>query len=290
MQDKLNSESWIFYPKKILNIKEHIEQIGTPLEDLKVKIKFGIKTGYNKAFIINEKIKNKLIKKDQKSKEIIKPILRGRDINRYHISFKNLYLILSKSGVRIDKEYPEIYKHLKKFEDKLKKRWDKGKYWFNLRECSYYEEFEKPKIVWQEIVRDPNFAYDKSGFYCEATTFIMIGKNLRYIIGILNSKPGAFFFKNFYAGGGLGGSGYRYKKAFLKQLPIPKIISKNKNIKNEIEKNVENIIDITKDNDYSKNEEKQKKVKKIQEKIDRIIYELYDLSKEEIKIIEESFK
>ncbi|MFQ3574493.1 MAG: TaqI-like C-terminal specificity domain-containing protein, partial [Thermodesulfovibrionales bacterium] len=77
--------------------------------------------------------------------------------------------------------------------------------------------------MWQEIVRKPSFAYDINKVYCEATSFLMTGKYLKYLIAILNSKPVTFFFKQFYAGGGLGEEGYRYKKAFLEQLPITKI-------------------------------------------------------------------
>lgn len=222
-QISLSKNVWSFYPSEIFEIKKWIEKVGKPLKNLDVKIKFGIKTGFNKAFIIDEKMKNELIKKDPKSAEIIVPVLRGRDISRYYIDYRHLYLILSKSGVRIDKEYPAIFEHLKQYEKQLKGRWDRGKYWFNLRECAYYNEFEKPKIIWQEIVREPSFAYDSGKIYCEATSFLMTGKDLKYLLLLLNSNPVGIFFRMFYAGGGLGEEGYRYKKAYLEKLPLPKI-------------------------------------------------------------------
>lgn len=114
----------------------------------------------------------------------------------------------------------------------------------------------------------------------------MTGKNLKYLLGILNSKPAFFFFKQFYAGGGLGEEGYRYKKAFLKQLPIPPITPQNQAIVNQIEDLVDKILSITQLEDYHSNQEKQKKVKELEKEIDKLVYKLYDLTEEEVKIIE----
>ncbi|MCX8029927.1 MAG: hypothetical protein N2712_08040, partial [Brevinematales bacterium] len=191
--------------------------------------------------------------------------------------------------------FPAIYNHLISFanlktEETRRKglfdRDDQGDYWWELRDCDYYHEFEKEKIVWQEIVREPSFAYDNSGIYCEATSFIMVGNNLKYILGVLNSKPGSFFFKEFYAGGGLGKEGFRYKKAFLEQLPLPSITSQNRHIVQKIESLVSQILSITQSDDYLSNPKKQKKVKELENEIDQLVYKLYGLTEEEIKIIE----
>lgn len=89
-----------------------------------------------------------------------------------------------------------------------------------------WEDFSKPKIMYSEIVSEPQFFIDNTGqFYPEATSFILVGKHLEYIWGILNSNIYAFFFKKFYAGGGLGETGYRYKKQFILKLPVPKLIN-----------------------------------------------------------------
>ena len=215
-------------------IKAKIEAIGTPLKDWDIQINYGIKTGFNDAFIIDGKKRAELIAQDPKSEEIIRPILRGRDIKRYGYEFADLYLINTHNGVkekgikRIDiDDYPAVKTHLDSFYKQLEKRQDKGDTPYNLRNCAYIEDFYKQKIMYSEIVKEPQFYLDNEGeFFAEATTFIMTGSNLDYLYNLLHSKIITYFFKTFYAGGGLGVDGYRYKKAFLERLPIPKIKSK----------------------------------------------------------------
>jgi len=214
-----NSEVWSLYRSEILEIKEWIERVGKPLKELDVKIKFGIKTGFNKAFIIDEKTRNKLIKRDPRSKEILVPILRGRDIYRYYIKWPRLYLILSKSGVRIDKKYPAVFEYLKQYEVQLKKRWDKGKYWFNLRECAYYEDFEKPKIIWQEISEKGSYYWDEEGFFVTNTAYIMTNAP-KYFVLILNSKLMDFYFEKIAYS--LSEKGLRHIYQFVELQPIRK--------------------------------------------------------------------
>jgi len=152
--------------------------------------------------------------------------------------------------------------------------------------ADYYPEFEKEKVVWQEIVREPSFAYDENGMYIEATGFIMTGQDLKYLLGLLNSRPVSYLFKKFYSGGGLGEEGYRYKKEFLQRLPIPPINNQNKSLVDQIVKNVNQILSLTQSPDYETSKEKQAKVKEFEKEIDRLVYELYGLTEEEIKLIE----
>lgn len=300
-QSELDINCFTFADETIMNLKAKIERIGKPLKDWDIRICFGIKTGFNEAFIIDTATKEKLCKEDPKSIEILKPILRGRDIQRYSYKWAGLWLIKIESGwtnqnrnkkvpeVFFKESYPAVYKYLKTFGNTkgkgkgLYNRDDQGDYWWELRDCDYYDEFEKEKIVWQEIVREPSFAYDTKNFYCEATTFLMTGKNLKYLIGILNSKPATFFFKQFYAGGGLGESGYRYKKVFLERLPIPKISELGQKPFIDL---VDKIIAITKGDDYLENLTKQAKVREYENEINQLIYKLYGLTPEEIKIVE----
>ncbi|WP_232013450.1 TaqI-like C-terminal specificity domain-containing protein [Weeksella virosa] len=151
-------------------------------------------------------------------------------------------------------DYPSIKKHLDQYYPQLEKRADKGDTPYNLRNCAYMEDFYKQKIMYSEIVREPQFYLDKTGeFYPEATTFIMTGEYLEYLYHLLHSKTATYFFKTFYAGGGLGETGYRYKKAFLENLPVPKPNGK---------------INFNKIN------------------IDEEVYKLYQLTNEEIAFIE----
>jgi len=152
--------------------------------------------------------------------------------------------------------------------------------WFETQDqIAYYKEFEKDKILYSEIVREPRFYFDNSRkFYTEATAFIMTGDNIKYICGLLNSTPGAYFFKNFYAGGGLGENGYRYKKKFLEDLPIPKISNKNKLIIDQIERLVGQIIKI-------KSENKNLKTEELEDEVDQLVCKLYDLNEKEKALI-----
>ena len=217
-------------------IKAKIEAIGTPLKDWDIQINYGIKTGFNDAFIIDGKKRAELIAQDPKSEKIIRPILRGRDIKRYGYEFADLYIITTFPSLKIDIEsYPAVKQHLLSFGyDRLKQTGDKGarkktnNKWFETQDSiSYWEDFYKQKIMYSEIVKEPQFYLDNKGeFFAEATSFIMTGSNLDYLYNLLHSKIITYFFKTFYAGGGLGVDGYRYKKAFLERLPIPQIKSK----------------------------------------------------------------
>ncbi len=148
---QLSADGWSLANADITQIIDKMRQAGTPLKTyIHGKTFFGIKTGFNKAFIVDREIRDKLIAQDPKSNEIIKPLLAGRDIQRYSIKFKERFLIWTYIGIQID-EYPVIYDYLKQFKSKLEKRWDKGNFWWELRACGYYEQFEKPKIIYPDI-------------------------------------------------------------------------------------------------------------------------------------------
>ena len=185
-----------------------------------------------------------------------------------------MWLINTHNGVKdkgirpIDiNDYPAVKEHLDNYYPQLEKRQDKGDTPYNLRNCAYIDDFYKPKIVYSEIVREPQFYLDNTGrFFPEATTFLLIGDSLEYLYILLHSQPLTYFFKTFYAGGGLGESGYRYKKAFLEKLPIPKFT--NTSIQNELIKLINEKPNLKNDN------------------INKLIYQLYGLNKIEILKIE----
>ena len=249
-----NSESWVILSEIEQRIKAKIEAVGTPLRDWDIQINYGIKTGFNEAFIINGEKRKELIAQDPKSAEIIRPILRGRDIKRYGYEFADLYIITTFPSLKIDIEsYPAIKQYLMSFGyDRLKQTGEKGarkktnNKWFETQDSiGYWEDFSKQKIMYSEIVREPQFYLDNKGeFFAEATSFIMTGSNLEYLYHLLHSKTITYFFKTFYAGGGLGGDGYRYKKVFLEKLPVPKDIIDINN-ENNIEKVVSQLYKLT---------------------------------------------
>ena len=235
--DFFGGDSWVILSPIEQSIKRKIEVVGTPLKDWDISIYRGVLTGCNDAFIISTEKRNEILanctseEERKRTDELIRPILRGRDIKRYGYEWANLWLINTHNGVKgripriMIEDYPAIKAHLDKYWDKIKDRADQGDTPYNLRNCAYLEDFNKPKIMYSEIVHSPQFYLDEKGeFVPEATTFIITGSNLRYLYNIFHSKTFTYFFKRFYAGGGLGEEGYRYKKAFFERLPIPKMV------------------------------------------------------------------
>ncbi|EPI8264018.1 DUF7149 domain-containing protein [Campylobacter coli] len=296
-QNSLSKESFTFSDENTSALKAKIERIGTPLKEWQgLNIYRGILTGYNEAFIITTEKRNEILAncKDEAEKErtakLIRKMLRGRDIKRYSYEWAGLWVINTHNGyknqngekveaINID-HYPSLKKHFDEFYPQLEKRADKGLTPYNLRNCAYIEEFEREKIVYSEIVRKPQFYLDtKLNFYAEATSFILTGENLKYLIAFLNNDFVAFIFKTFYAGGNLGENGFRYKKAFLEKLPIPKINSKNQKLANELVNLVDEIL-------KAKEQDKNVNTQELENKINSLVYKLYNLTEEEIKIIE----
>jgi hypothetical protein len=235
------SESWVILSSIEKSIKNKIERIGTPLKQWDISINYGIKTGYNEAFIISGKTREELIKQDARSEEIIRPILRGRDVKRYGYDFADQWLISTHNGIKeqgikpIDiSDYPAIKKHLDGYYSDLAKRSDKGITPYNLRNCAYMEDFFKHKIIYPDIMRMPRqeqelkeypyFYYDEENFFVEATNFMMTGENIDLIYLFLSSDVGFFIFSKFYAGPQFDATGFRYKKAYLEEtfIPLPK--------------------------------------------------------------------
>jgi type II restriction/modification system DNA methylase subunit YeeA len=273
----LSENAYTLQPPEILALKKKIEKIGTPLKDWDISINYGIKTGFNEAFIIDTAKRDELIKADPKSAEIIRPILRGRDIKAYEHNWAGLWIIASHNGYKNTpainiNNYSAIKQHLDQYYPQLEKRCDQGRTPYNLRDCSYMNEFLQQKIVYSEIVQKPQFYFDDKKYYVEATSFIMSGKNLKFLIALLHSKLITYAFKSFYAGGGLGKKGYRYKKIFLEQLPIPQTAQK------PFIKLADKIIQAKQNNQDTTALETQ---------IDKMVYQLYDLTNDEIQLIED---
>lgn len=300
-QNALSTESFIFANATLLDLRDKIESVGTPLKDWDIQINYGIKTGANEAFIIPTEKRDEILNacKTQEERErterLIKPILRGKDIKRYSYEWAGEWLINTHNGytsnlkskippIDIEK-YPATKAHLDAHYDTIATRCDQGDTPYHLRNCAYLEDFEKEKIVYGEIVQEPRFYLDNGEcelgyFYAEATSFILTGEHLRYLLGMLHSKLITFAFKTFYAGGGLGESGYRYKKAFIERLPIPKITEKNQELADKITDCAEQILAL-------KAKDPKANTQKLEKEIDALVYQLYHLTDEEIKTIED---
>lgn len=212
-------------------IKQKIEKFGKPLKDWDIKINYGIKTGLNDAFIIDEETKNELIKDDYKSSEIILPILRGRDIQRYNANFANFYLINSHNGYknipRVEIEnYPAIKKHLDQFFDQLTKRADKGTTPYNLRNCAYLGEFSKQKIMYPNMTAFSPFILDDFGFMTNDKGYILTSNSvdLKFLLIILNSRISKKWINENCPE--LQGGTRELRKSYFENIPIPNISNK----------------------------------------------------------------
>jgi hypothetical protein len=253
---------------------------------------FGIKTGFNKAFIIDERLRQQLIAQDKKSKEIIKPLLVGKDVRRFSIDFSKQYLIWTYIGIPI-KRYPAIFKHLKQFQKELEKRWDQGSEWWELRACDYYDKFEQPKIIYPDIATNCRFTLDRDGYFSSNTTYFIAGDDL-YLLAILNSKLGQFYFKEVCAGLETSGTTYlRFFGQYLEGFPVRPLNFSDPTDKSRHDRMVEMVeqmLALHKQLGSAKTEHEktalQRQIDAMDKQIDQLVYELYGLREEEIKIVE----
>lgn len=281
MTEFKDSESWVVLSPIEKQIKEKIEKVGTPLKDWDIRINYGIKTGFNDAFIIDGAKRKELIAKDPKSEDIIRPLLRGRDIKRYSYEFADLYLITTFPSLKIDiKQYPAVKQHLMSFGyDRLKQTGDKGarkktnNQWFETQDSiGYWEDFYKQKIVWKAVGRNLTFSLLEEGSFLTApASFITSDFNL-YILAFLSSSFGKFYIYNNSDTTGAGDVMLNIQS--LEKIPIPKptIDSEEKinTLINQILFNKKHGIITT----------------EFESEINQVIYDIFQFDKNEIEFIE----
>ena len=261
-------------------LKSKMEAAGTPLKQWGVSIKYGVKTGYDKAFIVDDSTRSVLITKDSKFPEIIKPILRGRDIERYNANRAGLWLIDSHNGygnvpaVNIV-DYSDVQEHLNAYYPQLKKRQDKGKTPYNLRSCAYHESFEEQKIVWGNLNIRAKFAYAPAGMFVNAPSPFLTPYR-PYLLAMLNSKLLDWYFR--LIGVERAGEYYEYKPMFIERLPIPEITTAEEQ---PFGKLVNQIL-------TAKAADPLADTGELEADIDRLVYKLYGLTEEEIAVVEGS--
>lgn len=230
-QNRLTKKSWVFKPEPILQVKDKIDEDKPVLKEKHdLNIYRGLTTGLNEAFVISKEVANDLIEKDVNNVNIIKPVLRGRDIKKWQTSHE-LNILLTKNGVNVETDYPIIFEHLNQFEEKMKKRQDQGDNWTNLRNCAYYDDFEKPKLVYPQMVQSCYATYDENGFYLLNSAFMITSTEddkdyLKSLSAILSSNVLDFYIRLIVDV--LQGQTYSMKKLYVDQLPIPNLNSENK--------------------------------------------------------------
>ncbi len=296
-QNALSTESFIFVDASFLDLRDKMESVGTPLKDWDIQINYGIKTGANEAFIITTEKREEILnacktqEERKRTEALIKPILRGKDIKRYSYEWAHLWVINTHNGytsnlkskippIDIEK-YPALKSHLNSHYDTIATRSDQGDTPYHLRNCAYLEDFEKEKIVYPETSQGAYFIYENSGIFLEKTAFMIVSDayNLKLLTALLNSKLITFYFKNFCGGCILGKSGYQYNKHALEKIPIPKITPQNQELADKIIVLVDKIL-------KSKEKDPKANTQKLEKEIDALVYQLYNLTDEEIKIIE----
>lgn len=261
-------------PEKASALKERIQETGESLSNWDIFVSSGIKVGLTKAFIINSKTKDELIAKDSKSAELIMPLLDGKSIHSYNYVFKDLWLINVHNGVRksglppVDvNDYPAIKEHLDYFYNDLDKRGDKGNTPYNLRNCSYVEEFFKKKLVYGEISDSMKACLVEEGVFVNNKGYIVTGENLETLVCVFNSQ---LFTKLLLDRNTTGGKG----PAFLKSIKVPHPSYEQRKV-------FENLLDARMK--ASGDED----IRLIEDKIESEVCKLYSLTPEEQKIIEE---
>ena len=247
--------------------------------------------------MIDKKTKDDLIAKDENNAQIIKPVLRGRDILRWKVNFEEKYLIFTRRGIKIN-SFPVIKEYLSQYKKNLNPRNNgqsigrkPGKYkWYEIQDTiAYYEDFENPKLIWAEITQSPNFYYDEDGYYMNNKCFMISSDetNLKVLNAIFLSTLFEFLYRNL--GSNLGEKGLELRKVFLVDLPI---VIPNEDKQSEIIGLVDEIIHLNKELKNIKSPTERNslnmKIELIDKEINNLIYDLYNISNQEIKIIEEN--
>jgi len=274
-QSVLKADGWRLENTQVLNLLAKLRNAGKPLgKYVNGKFYRGITTGFNEAFVIERDTKDKLIAEHPSSAEVIKPLLRGRDVKKWCVDYQNLYLIFTKRGIDI-KKYPAIKKHLGQYKNRLTAGVEGGRkvgsyQWYEIQDnVAYWQEFEQPKIILGIFMDKATFAFDKNGFFANNALHIIAGAD-EYVTAILNSSVGWWYLKGICTD--LQNGYLQAYKDKLEQIPIPTATeAEQKAIETLVQKCLE---------------AKGQNVTQWEQEIDQIVARLYGLSDEEMEIIQ----
>ena len=282
----LQNTEWAFKSDADIKLKSKLESGSTRLADLPgVNIRRGVTTGFDPAFILDEDTKDREGFHDN---DLIKPLLKGEHIKRYKVIDSNLWLINSHNGLRrtglprvdLPRDYPEIYQYMLRVDEdnnhKVKSRSDQGDVWYNLRNCAFLDEFDKPKIIWPLTADKWGFAYDERKHYLASGSFMLTSPDtdLMFLLGLINSKLMRYYFM--HTGVMTAGGAYTLKKATIERLPIK--LGEEVSLIARLAREIYDRIAINPEADVA-NQESQ---------IDTLVYKLYDLTSEEISLVKDA--
>lgn len=309
-ENSVQGENWTLADSKRQNVFEKVKKSSVPLSEfIGNNILRGLVTGFNEAFVISGATKNQIVEKEPESAEFVKSFVFGDDVRKYHVNYRDQYLIRipkgwtnSRKGKNdaekwFKKNCPVIAKHLFQFEENASKRLDKGDYWWELRACDYYEEFEKPKIIYPDIAKESRVSFDDKGLYFSNTVYFIPSNDL-YLLAVLNSNLIFSYYKRIASvlGDADKGGRLRWFRQDVMKLPIRRLDFKNPNDKSahdKIVKLVEEMLALQKERQsldpgkhFDEIRDVERKIAHVDEKIDQRVYQLYGLTDEEIRIVE----
>lgn len=291
-QKELTADGWRLESQVVLRLLDKLRKAGTPLgEYVKGRFYYGIKTGLNEAFVVDRTTRDRLIAEDKSSRDVLKPFLRGRDVKRWRVEFDGQYLIKIESSENkshpwsgksekeaekvFGKTYPAIYDRFKDLRDALKNRDDQGKYFWELRSCAYWQEFEQPKIVIPAIANSVEYAPDAEGYFTNDKTSICVTDEAPFLLGLLNSRLLWWWIQRTAAS--KQGGFYEFKPMYVSQLPIPALSLKEK----------KPLIGLATKILSAKAADPATAVSALEAEIDQLVYALYGLTKDEIALVED---
>ena len=274
----VGDSAWSVLSKAEQDILVKMKDKGTILADWNVGIFRGITTGLNDAFVVDSETRRGLITKDPNSADLLKPVFQGKDIQRFRAEHRSKWLIATHNGygnnppIDLD-QYPAIREYLDGFNPNLEQRQDKGITPYNLRNCTYHGEFAKEKLLWIELVDRGRFAYDISEAFCTNSAYMLSGKSVKYLCAVLNALLVTWFMRSTALTSGMGAT--RWIKSFIDTIPVP-------DIPHDKQRPFVTLVDkILK----AKNADPDADTSEFEREIDRLVYELYGLTEEEIAAV-----
>jgi len=292
----LKTNGWLLSGNESHNLLTKLQEIGTPLGESKFKnVHWGIKTGANDVYVIDEHFRDLLVTRDPASDDLIKPWLRGRDINRWEREWAGTYIIVlqnsgdatannpwnsatteTEAAYIFESSYPAIFEYMKQHESILRRRQDQGRFWWELRPCAYWSEFNEPKIMWAKYGIWPAFTHDTEGYLCGNTAFILPTQEIA-LVGILNSSTTNWFAKTTF--NVVRGGYIEWISGNLERIPLPNTSSQ---VLHDIGYVVHELLQ-----DHSN----PLRVNELENELNRLVYQAYDLTPAEIELIErETYK
>ncbi|MFZ2361015.1 MAG: TaqI-like C-terminal specificity domain-containing protein [Anaerolineae bacterium] len=293
-QSNFAAQGWTLDQPDVLRLIKKIKRAGQPLKARYAKYSSGIKTGLNQAFVIDERVRQRLVDQDPSCQQVIKPWVQGKDIRRWHVDWRSSYFILLQNSgdedatnpwgtAKTEREataifkstYPAIYNHLRQYEDALRKRQDQGRYWWELRSCVYYKDFTRPKIFWPDIAKECRFAFDAKGLFGGNTLYVLPTDDVA-LLAVLNSPVIEFFYRQISST--IQNDYLRFIAQYMELLPIPEI---DDAMRRELEPRVRRLLELAGQGPEAR---------RLEDEVNQMVYRLFDLTAEEIELIESQLK